>query len=262
MTNSDNEEASDLGSHVDENTGYSLVDVKPELSLEMLNGKLEELFKEVHANTAAVKLITDNTNNYANKQEKEIDLSNLKRQNLRLLDENIDLRRENDNLKERVNNLSYILADMQGKTKNAEDEKNSLITAMRLLFEDSNSKGEPVSTNQHDVVDQESPHDAVNCTQLTVEEFDEDIQVRNRFSVLNVEEVEVNNRDVKESKLQYKQSIDKEVTQIASIKKTKSPREIKEIKTKGKSQRQLISVETKRINQITDTVSLSWEILC
>ena len=83
---------------------------------------------------------------------------------------------------------------------------------MRLLFEDSNSKGEPASTNQHDVVDQESPHDAVNCTQLTVEEFDEDIQVRNRFSVLNVEEVEVNNRDVNESKSQYKQSIDKEVT--------------------------------------------------
>ena len=40
---------------------------------------------------------------------------------------------------ERTNNLSHTLADLQGKAKNAELERDSLITAMRLLVLESNT---------------------------------------------------------------------------------------------------------------------------
>ena len=66
------------------------------------------------------------------------EMDNLKMENHKLLNENIDLKSENNDLNERVNNLSYTLADLQGKAKIAEDVKDSLITAMRLLIEDSN----------------------------------------------------------------------------------------------------------------------------
>ena len=39
------------------------------------------------------------------------------------MDENKHLKNENNDLTERINNLSYILADLQQKTKNAEQER-------------------------------------------------------------------------------------------------------------------------------------------
>ena len=69
------------------------------------------------------------------------EMHNLKTENLKLVNENSNLKNDNDNLKERVNNLSYILADLQGKAKNVEEQKDYLITAMRLLAENSNNKG-------------------------------------------------------------------------------------------------------------------------
>ena len=47
--------------------------------------------------------------------------------------ENLELKKENSCLKERINNLSYVLADLQ---EDAEEEKNSLITSIRLLHND------------------------------------------------------------------------------------------------------------------------------
>ena len=42
------------------------------------------------------------------------------------MNENSNPKNENENLKERVNNLSYISADLQEKAKNAEEQKDSL----------------------------------------------------------------------------------------------------------------------------------------
>ena len=44
-------------------------------------------------------------------------ISSLRSENLRLTDESVELKNENGKLKERLDNLSYILADLQGKTK-------------------------------------------------------------------------------------------------------------------------------------------------
>ena len=92
-------------------------------------------------------------------------------------------------MQERINNLSYILADLQGKAKNAEQEKESLITAMRLLVEDSNNK--PSTTfkdNNEKTSKQTGAHDSVDGTGQTEEVLNPNIQVSNRFSNLNIEE--------------------------------------------------------------------------
>ena len=43
--------------------------------------------------------------------------------------ENLGLKNQNKDLTDRISNLNYILADLQGKAKAAEDEKASLITS-------------------------------------------------------------------------------------------------------------------------------------
>jgi hypothetical protein len=57
-------------------------------------------------------------------------------------------RRDNDELRERFNNCSYIVSDLNTKIKNIEDEKLSLVTALKLLQEDSKS----VSLNNRDAI--------------------------------------------------------------------------------------------------------------
>ena len=55
------------------------------------------------------------------KLEKQLDF--LKEENDRWKTENLCLKSENKDLTERTNNLSYILADQQGKVKNTELER-------------------------------------------------------------------------------------------------------------------------------------------
>lgn len=57
-----------------------------------------------------------------------------------LRDENKRLRCENTDLTERMNNLGLILADLNTKLKIAEDEKASLLTAIRLIQSDGDVK--------------------------------------------------------------------------------------------------------------------------
>ena len=67
-----------------------------QLSLESLNSKLKVLINDVNANTAAIKL-------FSHDSEKE----RLRRDNVKLANENSDLKHENGKLKERVDNLNY-----------------------------------------------------------------------------------------------------------------------------------------------------------
>ncbi len=88
------EEAIDLNHNGDHPSNTS-VENDPTLSLETIKGHLETLFKEVHANRTAIKIVKS-------------DLDCLRSKNLRLTDENVELKNENGKLKERLDNLSYI----------------------------------------------------------------------------------------------------------------------------------------------------------
>ena len=76
------------------------------------------------------------------------------------MDENKHLKSEKNDLTERINNLSYILADLQQKTKNAEQERDSVITAMRLLIAETNG------VMENNVIKQKMCNEADECTQL------------------------------------------------------------------------------------------------
>ena len=149
----------DQNGHVDETITHSSQKDNSTLSLETLSSQLEAISKDVNANATAIKLFTE----HANAHNTEMD--NLKMENHKLLNENIDLKSENNDLNERVNNLSYTLADLQGKAKIAEDEKDSLITAMRLLIEDSNHndlnhKESVINANHNEEMVQRCPQTA------------------------------------------------------------------------------------------------------
>ena len=105
------------------------------------------------------------------------------------MDKKTNLKNENNELQERINNLSYILADLQGKAKNAEQEKESLIIAMQLLVEDSNNKPNTTFKDNNDKTSKQSgAHDFVDGAGQTEEVLNPNIQVSNRFSNLNTEE--------------------------------------------------------------------------
>ena len=128
-----NTEVSEVHSHRPEANLASSSTVNDPLEefKEFINGKLLALTKEFSANLTIVnKALLEHSiklNNFI-PQDSERELNALRK-------ENLELKKENSCLKERINNLSYVLADLQDKAKHAE-EKNSLITTVRLLHND------------------------------------------------------------------------------------------------------------------------------
>ena len=113
-----------------------------------------------------------------------------------LRNENLRLKNEKNDLIKRTNNLSYILADLQGKTKNAEQERDSMITAMRLLVAESNAAIEKSqSPNHNHGTEQSRPNGAGECsTELQTRDIvNPNIQISNRFSALSTDRKDQNN---------------------------------------------------------------------
>ena len=119
--------------------------------------------------------------------EKQLDF--LKEENDKLKNENSCLKSENKDLTEteRTNNLSYILADLQGKVKNAELERDSLITAARLLVLESSQDDKRVPINIQNCENQIELYEADDCTQLNKIRINSNIPLKNRSSALKDE---------------------------------------------------------------------------
>ena len=139
--------------------------------------KLQALSDQfVSSMTYINRTLSDHSNQLkGNLADKESEFSALKKENNVLKDTNNDLKNENKSLHERLNNLSYILADLQGKVKSTEEEKASLITAIRLLNNKSDinlpsNTGAEVNVEviNHDVIEPGSvnalPTDNVNIS--------------------------------------------------------------------------------------------------
>ena len=95
--------------------------------------------------------------------------------------------------------MTDILADQQGKVKNAEEEKASLITVIRLLNNNNECNdcvGDQIDANLS--VKQEEQNQ-------TREHFQPNIPVKNYFMVLNMEETNsaINEPSISESSQQY-----------------------------------------------------------
>ena len=122
------------------------------LSLEAFESQLQTLTKKVDENESALKNVLNELAEKhicAEDQNMGSELTCLREENNMLRNENLRLKNENNDLIERTNNLSSILADLQGKTKNAEQERDSMITAMRLLVAESNAAIEKSQSPNH-----------------------------------------------------------------------------------------------------------------
>ena len=129
---------------------YSIQDDQM-LSLEALQSQIQTFTKEVNGNKAALESIRElrMKSSPVLIQESKNETDCLKEKIYQLMDENKHLKSEKNYLTERISNLSYILADSQQKTKNAEQERDSVITAMRLLIAETNG------VMENDVIKQE-----------------------------------------------------------------------------------------------------------
>ena len=171
---------------------FSSENINPlETSIKSLNGQMQALKEELTDNLIAInRSLLEHS-----EQLKELQSPNTDNELCRLKLENSDLKEENDRLTERINNLSFILADLQGKAKCAEEEKASLITTIRLLYKDLGGN-QPVHAHYHSVettqpsnqplLDQ-TDGDKVLSPQQKRSEYSV-TPTQNSFSVLNVEE--------------------------------------------------------------------------
>ena len=139
------------------------------------------------------------------------------------MDENKHLKGEKNDLTKRINNLSYILADLQQKTKNAEQERDSVITPMRLLIAETNG------VMENNVIKQKMCNEADECTQLK-DIVNPDIKLKNRFSVLENKQVEVGefsatpNQNTEEDQNTEEGQVPKKKKAKSKSKKTKKDR--------------------------------------
>ena len=154
-----------------------------------LRHPVEALTIDVKENKNAIKSISIESTKEPDQTKiwelkKQLDF--LKEENSKLKSENLCLKTENKDLTERTSNLSYILADLQGKTKNAEEERDSLITAMRrLVLESSAEDKNNVSINMQNCDNQTKFNEADDCTtQSTEDVLNSNIQLENRYSAL------------------------------------------------------------------------------
>ena len=87
---------------------------------------------------------------------------------------------------------------LQGKTKNAEQERDSMITAMRLLVAESNvAIGKSQSPDHNPDTEQSGPNGADECTieLQTRDTLNPNIQISKRFSALIIDQKDQNNTE-------------------------------------------------------------------
>ena len=165
-------------------TATSGWDSSPEASFKHLESRLLKLSEDFLENKLPINNTLLDHSNQLNglKNDDKVKLSALEK-------ENHELKVENSALEERINNLTYILADLQGKVKHAEEEKASLITVIRLLNNNqmpNDRVGEQIDANL--AVDQDQQN-------RTSEHLQPNIPVNNSFMVLNVEETNTVNNE-------------------------------------------------------------------
>ena len=140
-------------------------------------------------------------------------------------------------MKERVNNLSCILADLQGKVKNANEEKDSLITAMKLLVEDLNNKGNGTNLNRDEETEQSSLQmtndiqQTNNPNKVSKTVFHPRINLSNRFSF---DENDRSDQDTVESETERTYTITQQSTQTRGKITTQGPEEVSDTEHRAK----------------------------
>ena len=129
-------------------------------------------------------------------------MSNLETQNCQLKQENIQLRIDNDSLKDRLNSVSYVVSDLNTKSKDIESEKLSLVTAIKLLQEDNNlaainnrdsassswqTSRSKAQSNAHNISSNDGHNITVRMTDQNNQAPEAVTKTSNTFDILSVE---------------------------------------------------------------------------
>ncbi|CAB4042109.1 Hypothetical predicted protein, partial [Paramuricea clavata] len=178
----DEDDHIEIGKENDDICIHNKEDSALETYIKSLDCQVRLLVKEFTTNKTTVdKTLQDHSKvlNQLQNLETNSELDSLRK-------ENLQLKKLNDEFSKRINNLSCILADLQDKAKSAEDEKASLITAIKLLYKENERNQEQSNVNQADQINSEEQqrqqHD------LTCHQVNPNIQINNRFAGLSVEE--------------------------------------------------------------------------
>ncbi|CAB4022290.1 transcription cofactor vestigial 4 isoform X2 [Paramuricea clavata] len=178
----DEDDHIEIGKENDDICIHNKEDSALETYIKSLDCQVRLLVKEFTTNKTTVdKTLQDHSKvlNQLQNRETNSELDSLRK-------ENLQLKKLNDEFSKRINNLSCILADLQDKAKSAEDEKASLITAIKLLYKENERNQEQSNVNQADQINSEEQqrqqHDP------TWHQVNPNIQINNRFAGLSVEE--------------------------------------------------------------------------
>ena len=147
--------------------------------------------------------------------------------------ENQELKDENQALRDKVANLSLKTSDMNTKIKDMDNERLSLITAIRLIQTapsiDINTEERQLFQSQNEIK-QNSKRNQTQRQSRTSESGEPNMQLSNRYEVLSSDDddeqtgIKSNGKsDIKNRKGQDRQSNNRSNTQKTNAKSTKSP---------------------------------------
>lgn len=160
-----------------------------------IKGQIHQLKVDTKENQTSIsKLMTLSQVAHPKPDNESLELHKLRQENDEYRRQNENLLRENVEKTERMNNLAYILSDLNTKIKILEDEKASLVTAISLLNDEYRQKEhahDQSSTvnKQNDWTTVKGPKDGVAST-VRADSNDHDCYVvenSNRYTTLNDE---------------------------------------------------------------------------
>ena len=110
-----------------------------EYSIEEIKSQMNNIKEELKHHCSHFNKTPESTSTPANhdNDQKSCVTNDLVQQCLTMLQrENSQLKKENEALRDRINTVSYVVADLNTKIKDVESEKSSLLAAIKLIYED------------------------------------------------------------------------------------------------------------------------------
>lgn len=190
-TQTQNGDVDELNTPLDDNIEQPSRSNEPIIDAESLNCKIDNFALEIQTNRLMIQKVAAKLADKFSTIQPRPDAEDRNSLLADLRKENQSLKDEKENLFARINNLEYMLANLQSKVKAANDEKSCLITTIRLLREDIVAEGKdnyPDSSNSQGKSAVSNSNEVDDCTTQSGDVVNPNIQLGNSFAVLSVQE--------------------------------------------------------------------------
>jgi hypothetical protein len=160
--------------------GDSNKNYNPEFEIGALKFKLESFAEKVSNKFDDLAIEINNI-----KESKAYSIVVLENRIDELMNEKLDLCKTNAELCKENTTMKHTIADLNDKVKSAEEEKASLITAIKLLYKEKEGNEDQINVSQ---VEQIYSDESLGQQHSTRDQVISNISTHNRFSGLNVDE--------------------------------------------------------------------------